>query len=159
MKCSLGISNFLEEIPSLSPFYCFPLFLCIDHWGRLSYLLLLFFGTLICRCFHYFLTPWNKTQWNSFSSKQNMRPKFQDAKPIKRGHLVKADQVEESAPWPYLWPLSSYPLRWSPRRNPMKPLGTIRYWRIRILFKIYCVLCHLRDKMHTSYLMKLPLST
>ena len=28
------------------PFYCFPLFLCIDHWGRLSYLSLLFFGTL-----------------------------------------------------------------------------------------------------------------
>ena len=45
MKCSLGISNFLEEISSL-PFYCFPLFLCIDHWGRLSYLSLLFFGTL-----------------------------------------------------------------------------------------------------------------
>ena len=42
MKCSLGISNFLEEIS----FCCFPLFLCIDHWGRLSYLSLLFFGTL-----------------------------------------------------------------------------------------------------------------
>ena len=28
------------------PFYCFPLFLCIDRWGRLSYLSLLFFGTL-----------------------------------------------------------------------------------------------------------------
>ena len=27
------------------PFYCLPLFLCIDHWGRLSYLCLLFFGT------------------------------------------------------------------------------------------------------------------
>ena len=24
------------------PFYCFPLFLCIDHWGRLSYSFLLF---------------------------------------------------------------------------------------------------------------------
>ena len=34
MKCSLGISNFLEEI------------FCIDHWRRLSYLSLLFFGTL-----------------------------------------------------------------------------------------------------------------
>ena len=45
MKCSLGISNFHEEISNL-PFYCFPLFLCIDHWGRLSYLSLLFFGTL-----------------------------------------------------------------------------------------------------------------
>ena len=29
-----------------SPFYCFPLFLCIDRWRRLSYLSLLFFGTL-----------------------------------------------------------------------------------------------------------------
>ena len=28
------------------PLGCFPLFLCIDHWGRLSYLSLLFFGTL-----------------------------------------------------------------------------------------------------------------
>jgi len=28
------------------PFYFFPLFLCIVHWGRLSYLSLLFFGTL-----------------------------------------------------------------------------------------------------------------
>ena len=27
-------------------FYSFPLFLCIDHWGGLSYLFLLFFGTL-----------------------------------------------------------------------------------------------------------------
>ena len=29
------------------PFYCFPLFLCIDHWGRLSYLSLLFFELCI----------------------------------------------------------------------------------------------------------------
>ena len=28
------------------PFYCFPLFLCIDHGGTLSYLSLRFFGTL-----------------------------------------------------------------------------------------------------------------
>ena len=28
------------------PFCCFPLFLCTDGWGRLSYLFLLFFGTL-----------------------------------------------------------------------------------------------------------------
>ena len=27
--------------------YCFPLFLCIDHWGRLSYVSLLFFETLL----------------------------------------------------------------------------------------------------------------
>ena len=49
MKCSLGISNFLEELSSLShcfPFYCFSLFLCTGHWERFSYLFLLFFGTL-----------------------------------------------------------------------------------------------------------------
>ena len=45
MKCSLGISNFLEEISSLSHSTAF-LFLCTDHWGRLSYSSLLFFGTL-----------------------------------------------------------------------------------------------------------------
>ena len=28
------------------PLYCFPLYLCTDHWGRLYYLSLLFFGTL-----------------------------------------------------------------------------------------------------------------
>ena len=35
-------SAYLESFP----FYCFPLFLCMDHWGKLSYLSLLFFGTL-----------------------------------------------------------------------------------------------------------------
>ena len=45
MKYSLRIFNFLEEISGL-PFYCFPLFLCIVHLRRLSYLSLLFFGTL-----------------------------------------------------------------------------------------------------------------
>ena len=45
MKCSLGISNF-HEISSSFPFYWFPLFLCLDRWRRLSYLSLLFFGTL-----------------------------------------------------------------------------------------------------------------
>ena len=45
MKCSFGISDFLEEISSLSHAIAF-LCLCIDHWGRLSYLFLLFFGTL-----------------------------------------------------------------------------------------------------------------
>ena len=29
------------------PFYCFLLFLCIDHWGRLSYVSLLFFELCI----------------------------------------------------------------------------------------------------------------
>ena len=46
MKCSLGISDFLEEISSLSRSIFFPLFLCTDRWGRLSYFSLLFFGTL-----------------------------------------------------------------------------------------------------------------
>ena len=45
MKCSLGISNILEEISSF-PFCCFSLFLCTDHWGRLYSLSLLFSGTL-----------------------------------------------------------------------------------------------------------------
>ena len=45
MNCSLGISNFLEEISSLSHSVVF-LFLCIDRWRRLSYLSLPFFGSL-----------------------------------------------------------------------------------------------------------------
>ena len=51
MRCSFGIPNFPEEISSLSHFlfvclFCFPIFLCIVHLGRLSYLFLLFFVTL-----------------------------------------------------------------------------------------------------------------
>ena len=45
MKYSLGISDFLEEVSSLSHSIVF-LSLCIDHWGRLSSLSLLFFRTL-----------------------------------------------------------------------------------------------------------------
>ena len=45
MKCSLGISNFLEEISSLYHSF-FPLYFL--HWSlrKASYLSLLFFGTL-----------------------------------------------------------------------------------------------------------------
>ena len=43
MKVSLGIFNFFEGL-SYSFFY--PLFLYIDHFGRVSYLPFLFFGTL-----------------------------------------------------------------------------------------------------------------
>ena len=37
---------FLKRSLVFLPFYCFPLFFCINHIGRLSYLSLLFFGTL-----------------------------------------------------------------------------------------------------------------
>ena len=46
MKFSLGISNFLEEISSLSHSVVSLYFFAFDHSGRLSYLSLLFFGTL-----------------------------------------------------------------------------------------------------------------
>ena len=46
MKCSLGISNFLEEISSLSHSDVFLYFFALITWGRLSYVFLLFFGTL-----------------------------------------------------------------------------------------------------------------
>ena len=45
IKCFLGNSNFLKEITSLS-ILLFSLFLCICHWRRLSFLSLLFSGTL-----------------------------------------------------------------------------------------------------------------
>ena len=48
------------------PFYYFPLLVCSDHWGRISYLSLLFFGTLhsnghmfcflLCFFFSFFLS-------------------------------------------------------------------------------------------------------
>ena len=45
MKCSLIYSVFLKRFLSF-PFCCFPLFLCIVHLRRLSYLSLLFSETL-----------------------------------------------------------------------------------------------------------------
>ena len=45
MKCSLGISNFLEEVANLSCSVVF-LFLCIVALRRLSFFSLLFSGTL-----------------------------------------------------------------------------------------------------------------
>ena len=46
MKCFLGISNFLEEISSFYYSIFFPLFTCIVHLRKLSYLSLLFYATL-----------------------------------------------------------------------------------------------------------------
>ena len=46
MECSLVFSDFPEEISSLSHSIVFLYFFCIDHWGKLSYLSLLFFGAL-----------------------------------------------------------------------------------------------------------------
>ena len=45
---ALTRQTFVGKVMSLLfiVFYCFPLFLCTDHWGRLSYLSLPFFGTL-----------------------------------------------------------------------------------------------------------------
>ena len=43
MKCSLAIPNFLEQISSF-PIYCFPLFLCINHWSWLTNLYWVFKG-------------------------------------------------------------------------------------------------------------------
>ena len=45
-KSQTGLSNWTPLNWQSFPFYCFPLFLCVDHWGRLSYLSLLFFGNL-----------------------------------------------------------------------------------------------------------------
>ena len=55
MKCFLGISNFLKR-SLIFPLYCFPLFLFIDHWGRLSYLSLQFCRTLHSNG-HIFFSP------------------------------------------------------------------------------------------------------
>ena len=45
MKCSL-VSLIFQKRSLVYHFYCFPLFLCNDHGGRLSYSFLLFFGIL-----------------------------------------------------------------------------------------------------------------
>jgi len=41
----------------VSPFYSFPLFLCIDPWGRLSYLSFLFFETLHSLLIYFSFSP------------------------------------------------------------------------------------------------------
>ena len=61
------------------PFYCFPLFLCTDHWGRPSYLSLLFFGTL-------------NSNGYSLPFLLNLRSilKVRDITLLKKFHIVKA---------------------------------------------------------------------
>jgi len=55
MKWSLGISDFLEEISSLSHSIVF-LFLCIDHWG--GFLISLCYSLELCNQMDiYFLSP------------------------------------------------------------------------------------------------------
>jgi len=48
---------FFKRSLVIPPFYCFLPFLCIDHWGRLSYLSLLFFGTLHSDGYIYIFFP------------------------------------------------------------------------------------------------------
>ena len=60
MKFSLGTLIFLKR-SIVFPFYYFPVFLCIDYWGRFSYFSLIFFGTLhslfsFAFCFSSFLS-------------------------------------------------------------------------------------------------------
>ena len=102
--------NFSWRDPSSFPFYCFPLFLCTDHWGRLSYLSLLFFGTLICRCVCYFLTPWNNTQLiHSVANKiwsQNFRMQNQS----KEGTWLRQIELKKVSQGPTFDP--SHPIPW-----------------------------------------------
>ena len=46
----------------------FPLFLCIDCWRRLSYLFLLFFGTLRSDVYIFLATHWKCMFWQCFAS-------------------------------------------------------------------------------------------
>ena len=52
-------------------FYCFPLFLCTDHWWRLSYLSLLVFVTLHS---NEYIFPFLLCFWLIFFSQQFVRP-------------------------------------------------------------------------------------
>ena len=102
MKCSLGISNFLEEISSL-PFCCFPLFLCIDHWGRLSFLSLLFFGALYS---HENIFPFLLCFWLLFFSQLFVRP------PQTATLLFCI-----SFPWGWSWSILDHPMNSMKRQN------------------------------------------
>ena len=81
MKCSLGISNFLEEISSLSHstvffyFFAFPAPITL---GRLSYLSLLFFGTLYSDRYIYRFLPFTSVLFSAIckASSDNHFPFF-----------------------------------------------------------------------------------
>ena len=63
--------TFVDKVMSQSvPFYCFPLFLCTDHWGRLSYLCLLYSGTLHSNTY---IFPFLLCFWLLFFSQQFVR--------------------------------------------------------------------------------------
>ena len=75
MKCSLGISNFLEEISSLSHSIVFIYFFALISEEGFLISFLLFFGTLhsdacifpflLCFSFIYF-SQWTKMDWNGW---------------------------------------------------------------------------------------------
>ena len=47
MKFSIGIIKLSWRDLESFPFYCVPLFFCINHWGRLSYLSKLLSGSIL----------------------------------------------------------------------------------------------------------------
>ena len=50
------VSLILLKRSLVLPFYCFPLFLCTDHWGRLSYLFAVLWNSAF-RCLYLSFTP------------------------------------------------------------------------------------------------------
>ena len=56
------------------PFYCFPLFLCIDHWGRLSYLVYSHVGQSFSRTFSSWKTKTLHLLGNNSSFPHPTRP-------------------------------------------------------------------------------------
>ena len=113
---------------------------------------------ITCRCFHSFLTPWNKTQL-IYSVANKIWGKTPGCKTNpRRAALVKAGQAEDGGPGPH--PVPPHPIpRWSDHwESPVKLLRTVCNCRIRKLFMIYCDLFYLGGKIHTPYWMKLSLS-
>ena len=120
MKCSLGISNFFEEISSLSHSVVFLYFFALITEELLSYLSLLFFGTLhsdayifpflLCFSLLFFPPPQTGITMNKASEGDGIPVElfqFQKDNAVKVLHSI-CQQIWKTQQWPQDWKRSFF---------------------------------------------------
>ena len=121
------------------PFCCFPLFLCIDHWRRLSYLFLLVFGTLHSDVYifpfllwppHVELTHWKRLWcWEGLGARGEGDDRGWD------GWMASLTQ------WTWVW-VNSGSWSWTGRPGVLRFMGSQRVghdWATDLIWSDLCV--------------------
>ena len=94
-----------DHIIVIIAFYCFPLFLCIDHWGSLSYLSLLLFGILLSNNTNYKIS-FNLTvqpeEWYKGNMEDKLHFKCKDIQVHKKKKKSDLNKLRVGYYWCYL---------------------------------------------------------